>query len=48
MQPLYDAIAMTGTVVIFILGARNVQGTGWADWNIASFTTFWPVSPNWQ
>ena len=40
MQPLYDAIAMTGTVVIFILGARNVQGTGWADWNIASFTTF--------
>ena len=40
LQPLYDAIAMAGTVVIFILGARNVQGTGWADWNIASFTTF--------
>lgn len=40
MQPLYDAIAMAGTVVVFILGARNVQGTGWTVWNIASFTTF--------
>lgn len=40
LQPLYDAIAMAGTVVIFILGSRNVQGTGWEEWNIASFTTF--------
>lgn len=40
LGPLYDAIAMAGTVVIFYFGARNVQGIGWEAWNIASFTTF--------
>lgn len=40
LAPLYDAIAMAGTLLIFYFGARNVQGTGWTEWNIASFTTF--------
>lgn len=40
MGPLYDAISMAGTVLIFYFGSRNVQGTGWTQWDIASFTTF--------
>lgn len=40
LGPLYDAIAMAGTGMIFWFGAKNVQGTGWEAWNIASFTTF--------
>ncbi len=40
LGPLYDAIAMAGTGMIFWFGAKNVQGTGWEMWNIASFTTF--------
>ncbi|MGE9922621.1 ABC transporter ATP-binding protein [Acidaminococcus fermentans] len=40
LGPLYDAIAMAGTGMIFWFGAKNVQGTGWEVWNIASFTTF--------
>ena len=40
LGPLYDAIAMAGTGMIFWFGAKNVQGTGWELWNIASFTTF--------
>lgn len=40
MGPLYDAVSMIGTVLIFYFGSRNVQGTGWTQWNIASFTTF--------
>ncbi|MQN00862.1 MAG: ABC transporter ATP-binding protein [Lachnospiraceae bacterium] len=40
MAPLYDAIAMLGTVLVIYFGAKNVQGTGWTAWNIAAFTTF--------
>ena len=40
LGPLYDAIAMAGTGMVFWFGAKNVQGTGWELWNIASFTTF--------
>ena len=40
MAPLYDAIAMIGTVLILYFGARNVLGTGWTAWDIAAFTTF--------
>ena len=40
LGPLYDAVAMAGTGMIFWFGAKNVQGTGWEMWNIASFTTF--------
>ncbi|MDD3347809.1 ABC transporter ATP-binding protein [Oscillibacter sp.] len=40
MQPLYNVISMCGAVFILYLGGKNVLGTGWADWNIAAFTTF--------
>jgi ATP-binding cassette subfamily B multidrug efflux pump len=40
LTPLYDAIAMIGTVMILYFGGRNVAGTGWTAWNIAAFTTF--------
>lgn len=40
MQPLYQVIAMIGVLPILILGARNVLGTGWTQWDIAAFTAF--------
>jgi ATP-binding cassette subfamily B multidrug efflux pump len=40
MQPFYNTISMCGAVLVLYLGARNVAGTGWTLWNIASFTTF--------
>lgn len=40
LEPVYQIIAMTGMVFILWLGARNVLGTGWTEWNIAAFTTF--------
>lgn len=40
MQPLYRIIAMTGTIFIIWLGGKNVLGTGWTAWTIASFTTY--------
>ena len=40
MPPLYRVLSMLGTVPILWLGARNVQGNGWAAWDIAAFTAF--------
>jgi ATP-binding cassette subfamily B multidrug efflux pump len=40
MTPLYDAIAMIGTLIILYFGSRNVTGTGWTTWDIAAFTTY--------
>ncbi|MDD6212929.1 MAG: ABC transporter ATP-binding protein [Clostridiales bacterium] len=40
MPPIYQAISMLGAVVIIWFGGKNVFGTGWSVWNIASFTTF--------
>lgn len=40
MMPVYKAVSMAGCVLIVWLGARNVAGTGWTAWDIASFTTF--------
>ena len=40
LTPVYDAVAMIGTVMILYFGARNVIGSGWTRWDIASFTTF--------
>lgn len=40
MPPLYQVIALAGTVFIIYFGRRNVLGTGWAIWDIAAFTTF--------
>ncbi|WP_312370199.1 ABC transporter ATP-binding protein, partial [Lachnoclostridium sp.] len=39
MQPIYSIISMCGAVLIIYLGAKNVLGTGWVNWNIAAFTT---------
>lgn len=40
MQPLYRAISLAGVLFILYFGGRNVLGTGWAVWDIATFTTF--------
>ena len=40
MMPVYKAVSMAGCVLIVWLGARNVAGTGWTAWDIASFTAF--------
>ena len=40
MIPVYKAVSMAGCVLIVWLGARNVAGTGWTAWDIASFTAF--------
>lgn len=40
MPPLYRIISMTGVLFILYFGQKNVLGTGWSTWNIASFTTF--------
>ncbi len=40
MEPVYNLIAMSGAVLILWFGGKNVLGTGWAAWNLASFTTF--------
>lgn len=40
LQPLYHVIAMAGAVFIFYLGGKNVMGTGWSQWDIGMFTTF--------
>lgn len=40
MQPIYNIISMTGVLCIVYFGGRNVAGTGWTAWDIASFTTF--------
>lgn len=40
MPPLYQIISMVSILFIIYFGSRNVTGNGWADWNIAAFTTF--------
>ncbi len=40
MEPLYYSVSMLSVIFILYFGARNVTGTGWSVWNIASFTTF--------
>lgn len=41
--PLYRIISMTGVLFILYFGSRNVLGTGWKIWDVAAFTTFYPV-----
>ena len=40
MPPLYRVISMTGVGFILYFGQKNVLGTGWQPWSIATFTTF--------
>ena len=40
LPPLYRIICMAGTVAALYFGSKNVLGHGWADWDIAAFTTF--------
>lgn len=40
MQPIYQMIAMVGTMFILWFGGRNVMGNGWCVWDIAAFSTF--------
>ena len=38
--PIYKVIALAGVIFILYFGSRNVLGTGWSTWTIASFSTF--------
>ncbi|MGN0818862.1 MAG: ABC transporter ATP-binding protein [Christensenellaceae bacterium] len=40
LQPIYNAISMSGVVFIIIFGTKNCLGTGFKLWDIAAFTTF--------
>lgn len=40
LQPLYNVIAMIGTVFIIYFGSCNVSGNGWSAWDIGMFTTY--------
>ena len=40
MPPVYRVISMAGVLFILYFGQKNVLGTGWRSWTIASFTTF--------
>lgn len=40
MPPLYRVISMVGVFFILYFGQKNVLGSGWQTWTIASFTTF--------
>ncbi len=40
MPPVYRVISMAGVLFILYFGQKNVLGTGWKTWTIASFTTF--------
>lgn len=40
LPPLYLAASCAGVLFILYFGSKNVLGTGWKAWNIASFTTF--------
>ena len=40
MPPIYRIISMTSVLFILYFGQKNILGTGWHSWTIASFTTF--------
>lgn len=40
LQPLYQVVSMTGTLIVIWFGSKNVLGTGWSVWNVAAFTTY--------
>lgn len=40
MPPIYQIISLISMIFIIYFGSRNVLGTGWTNWDIASFTTF--------
>ncbi|WP_299144792.1 ABC transporter ATP-binding protein [uncultured Dialister sp.] len=40
MEPIYQVIAMTGSLLILWLGGKNVLGEGWETWNIAAFAAY--------
>ena len=40
MPPIYRMISMTSVLFILYFGQKNILGTGWHSWTIASFTTF--------
>ena len=40
MPPIYKVISMTSVLFILYLGQKNILGSGWSSWSIATFTTF--------
>ena len=39
-EPVYLVISLISVIPIFIFGSKNVAGSGWTAWSIASFSTF--------
>lgn len=39
-QPVYLVISMIGVIPILYFGGRNVLGSGWSIWDIATFSSF--------
>ena len=40
MPPIYKVISMTSVLFILYFGQKNILGSGWSSWSIATFTTF--------
>lgn len=40
LPPIYRVIAMMGLLFALYFGCRNVLGTGWSAWDVATLTTF--------
>lgn len=40
MPPVYQVISLISVIFILVIGAKNVNGTGFTNFNIAAFTTF--------
>ena len=45
LPPIYKLISMTGVLLIFYFGSKNVMGTGWTSWDIAAFSAFLSCFP---
>ncbi len=40
MPPIYKVISMASVLFILYFGQKNILGSGWSSWTIATFTTF--------
>ena len=40
LPPIYKVISMASVVFILYFGQKNILGSGWSSWSIATFTTF--------
>ena len=40
LPSIYEIISIAGICLVIYFGARNVSGSGWTDWTIATFTAY--------